>query len=515
MSGADLAVAGVVLAVPGIIDLCIKYGQFLKDKVVAYRNMSNIVKLDRFIVQLVEGELHTLLMFFRSIHGHMTTAFKDETLQLFQVLRALLESVQQQLPRPEPGKLEKLSFSFHGSKVLSKACQDLEDWHTRFMRRAVVFLFFGGHDITDASNAFDDQTRAISRIKRIRNALADPQLVSQGNSKLNLGDIDATATFERVDESNMYVVDKGQEVIEFRAYNHIDTTKTNKIRILVRNIAAKLSTVDPSIMGLLACNGYSTQRMPDRFALHFQYPSGKTNPRTLHHLLVDKLNKAAGICHSMSDRIDLARKLASAILYLHSCHFVHKNIRPTNIIIFDPIPGDGIDPKSMVYPYAVGEPYIVGFDEIRNADAATDMLLVEDWEKNIYLHPDRHRMQPGDEFTMRHDIYSLGVVLLEISLWNSFTNRAGIGKYLWEDVRGSDAAKKVLLPAEELKAMYLKLAHAMVPRAIGNKYRDVVVSCLGGLENEERGGLLEDQDGIVVGSAYISQIMGKLEEISL
>lgn len=40
-------------------------------------------------------------------------------------------------------------------------------------------------------------------------------------------------------------------------------------------------------------------------------------------------------------------------------------------------------------------------------------------------------MTQGDDFTMRHDIYSLGVVLLEVSLWDTFTNKAtGIGKYL-------------------------------------------------------------------------------------
>jgi hypothetical protein len=43
----------------------------------------------------------------------------------------------------------------------------------------------------------------------------------------------------------------------------------------------------------------------------------------------------------------------------------------------------------------------------------------------------------------------------------------------------------------------------------------VVISCLEGLRDKEEGGLLDDQDGIVAGSAYISQIMSKLEEISL
>jgi len=50
MTDGGTGIAGLVLAVLGIIDLCIKYGQFLKDKVVLYRDMSEIAKLDRFVV---------------------------------------------------------------------------------------------------------------------------------------------------------------------------------------------------------------------------------------------------------------------------------------------------------------------------------------------------------------------------------------------------------------------------------------------------------------------------------
>jgi hypothetical protein len=55
-----------------------------------------------------------------------------------------------------------------------------------------------------------------------------------------------------------------------------------------------------------------------------------------------------------------------------------------------------------------------------------------------------------------------------------------------------DEGKKCLLSAEKQKAMYLKLAHSMIPRAIGNKYQVAAISYLEGLENEEQGGLLDD-----------------------
>jgi len=511
MADSGIGVTGLVLAVPGIIDLCIRYGQFLKDKIILYRDMNEVVRLDHFVVQLVEGELHTLLCFFNSIYKQMSPTFRDEIRQLFQVLRVLLETIITEFPRPGPGKLEKLSFSFHGNKSIKKACGELEQWHSRFLRRAVVFLFFGAHDITDTNKAVDGQDRAILRIKRIRNAVVDPE-PERGVSKLQLDDFDLATTFQPLENSNMYAVNGGRELVEFREYDlSADTKQINAIRSTVRDFAAKLRRAEPSVMGLLECNGYSAEPMQHRFALRFQYPAEKTNPHTLHNLLVHKLNKSPGIRHSMSDRINLARKLASAVLYLHSCDFVHKNIRPANILIFDPIGLAGTDSKTRTYPYTVGEPYLVGFDSVRKADGHSSMIRIEEWEKNIYLHPDRHRMAKGDEFTMRHDIYSLGVVLLEISVWGSFTDLGshGIGRHLW------DKGKEKLLPPECLKDRYLEFARSQIPRTMGNKYLDVVVSCLEGLKNEEEEGLLNDQDGIFVGLAYISQIMGKLEEISM
>jgi hypothetical protein len=113
----------------------------------------------------------------------MTLIFRDEIRQFFQVFRVLLESVITEFPYLRLGKLEKLSFSFYGNKSIKKACGELEQWHSRFLRRAVVFLFFGSHDITDTINAVDGQNRAISRIKRIRNAVADLE-PEKGVSKL-------------------------------------------------------------------------------------------------------------------------------------------------------------------------------------------------------------------------------------------------------------------------------------------------------------------------------------------
>ena len=84
-----------------------------------------------------------------------------------------------------------------------------------------------------------------------------------------------------------------------------------------------------------------------------------------------------------------------------------------------------------------------------------------------------------------------------------------MARYVWQ------AKSTATLPPEDLRQRYLKLAKSLVPRHIGTKYAEIVVSCLEGLQDEEKGGLLNDEDGLVIETAYVAQVLSKLEEISL
>lgn len=506
---------GLVLSLHGLIDLCIKYGEFLQQKVALYRQIDEVVRLDRFLADLLSGELHTLLQFFLSVNDQMTMNFRNGVHGLFQVLRDTLERLSKQFPPDNPGVVSKLGFSFSGKRHINKAIEELEQWHTRFLRRAIVVLFFGGCNTSEAPAVVERSTSVMSRIRRIREAFVDSRQSEEMLATLRLDRLDTKVSVSRIDGSGIYNVAHGRGLIEYRTHEPDATRKQiSDMQSSVRDLSARLNHAAASESGLLHCNGFSGEPIEWRFALHFEYPAGKVNPRTLHRLLTDPANSSPGIRHSKTDRIVLARRLASAVLYLHSANFVHKNIRPSNILVFDNMSPEGVDGKASTYPNFVGEPYLFGFDAVRKADARSSMIRVEEWQKNIYLHPDRHRMKEGDEFTMRHDTYSLGVVLLEIALWGSFTDlgQNGIGKLLWDSLeRGNEK----LRPPERLKQRFIALARSQVPRNIGDLYARVVVSCLEGLEDEEYGGLLSDQDGIVVGAAYISQVMGKLEEIRL
>ncbi|KAK0941528.1 hypothetical protein LTR29_006907 [Friedmanniomyces endolithicus] len=508
MADGGVGVAGLVLTIPGLVDLCIRYGDFLRNKISNYRHIAEISRLYELITALVMGEMSDLLRFFKSIESRLSVSTRDDVMKMFQVLRDRLESVSAILPDDKPGAWDKLKFAFHDKKRLDGACKDVEQWQNRFLRRAVTFLFFGDLSTSEETSPSARQDRVTERIKRIRSAIIDDD-PGTAIAKLQLDGFASSTTFKKLDRTEIVVVENRNELVEYRRYGaSAGPREINSLLVTVRDFATRLHSVDPVVMGLLKCKGFSNDAIGHKVALRFEYPIGKDNPRTLEQLLIDKQAPK----HSMSNRVALASKLASAVLYLHSCGFVHKNIRPSNILIFDDAIPHTARSSHMTHPYVIGEPYLMGFDGMRKADARSNMIRVEEWKKNIYLHPDRHRMQDGDEFTMVHDVYSLGVVLLEIALWTSMTEVSSFGKALWASL---EKGKERILEPEKMREKYIELAKYYVPRCIGDKYRDVVVSCLEGLKDEEESRLLDDRDGIVIGSAYISQIMSKFEDISM
>jgi hypothetical protein len=70
--------------------------------------------------------------------------------------------------------------------------------------------------------------------------------------------------------------------------------------------------------------------------------------------------------------------------------------------------------------YTLGHPYLVNFASVREDTASTDLSLEQhenEWYLNVYRYPARQGTNIVARFTMAHDTYSLGVVLLEIGLW--------------------------------------------------------------------------------------------------
>lgn len=75
--------------------------------------------------------------------------------------------------------------------------------------------------------------------------------------------------------------------------------------------------------------------------------------------------------------------------------------------------------KSRKFPKALGEPFLSGFMYARANEAVSMPLSVHGLfssELDISRHPDRQGDPSVIRYSMCHDVYSLGVILLEIGL---------------------------------------------------------------------------------------------------
>ncbi|KAL4756306.1 uncharacterized protein BDW70DRAFT_166308 [Aspergillus foveolatus] len=155
------------------------------------------------------------------------------------------------------------------------------------------------------------------------------------------------------------------------------------------------------------------------------------------------------------------------------------------------------------------------------AEGRTDKFGDLDWAKNLYRHPLRQGLYPEEIFEMRHDIYSLGVCLLEIALWESFVCVDHKGNSTpWSGLEISSALveKDQRRGAFRIKDRLVELCKTQLPALIGERYTAVVVACLCCLDESKDNVFwdetsLQDRDGIVVGVRYIDNVLLKLEEL--
>lgn len=179
----------------------------------------------------------------------------------------------------------------------------------------------------------------------------------------------------------------------------------------------------------------------------------------------------------------------------------------------------------------MGPSFLVGFEQLRRVEALSNFKGDLQWERNLYRHPVRQGLWSEEAFTMQHDIYSLGVCLLEIGLWHPFVHlRSGRPFKHLRSGRSSKRMRNGPIPCSELgieaairekntrrggfaiKEKLVALARARLPSLVGDRYTELVLACLccldRGVENvfNMQGAEVKDKDGIIIGVRYIENV---------
>jgi hypothetical protein len=490
-----------------------RYGKTLVEQYATFKDAADEINERVLCVESIWKRTTMQLDFLRKVCETLDEEHQDIQNRILQVLVSKLQAAIFQLERVRK-KIDGKHSGNHDNAVkpkrfkyvLIKECVDsaikeLEEWQKKFDPSWFLIMKVVNPIIDQELAKGKTEVASISTAKGLRDSLkVEPQiktsiflpedeLLSANRHKIPFS---TAQTMQRTTSSKFFILDS------------VACDPEGNISLLtkdIRDLARKLSYADPLTFSLLKCHG--VVKVIDRakknitsFDFAFRVPEGMENPRSLRNVLISADGNL-----SLSDRFKIAQQLATSVSYIHTYEFVHKNIRPETVLIFQ-------DQKSVL-----GASFLLGFEKFRLVDGRTTRSGDCIWEKDLYRHPRRQGLKPEEDYTMQHDIYSLGVCLLEIGLWESFV--------IYHD-EGSDPSPSSVLTAlndpeeDRIKKAFLVkdalvgLAKQRLPSRIGERYTEIVVTCLTCLDesNTDFGdnSEFEDADGVLIGVRFIEKV---------
>ena len=196
-------------------------------------------------------------------------------------------------------------------------------------------------------------------------------------------------------------------------------------------------------------------------------PASVMRPESLHSLLQAasqaKPTPAAPVVNpALEDRFVLASELVSGFSHLLDRGYSHKDVNSTSITFF---PGPGNQPMTAAactgINYVIRKPVICAFDLFSEYDIDRER---ENLHQNIYRHPDDPRINgpnANEEYHPRFDMYSLGLLLLEIGLWAPLAKMFKV-KYSLRDF--GLRLRKIWIPrlASECGSVYMRAVQELM-----------------------------------------------------
>ncbi|MCJ1260040.1 hypothetical protein MMC24_007880 [Lignoscripta atroalba] len=553
--GVGLGIAGIGVALPALAETAVTYGRFVVSKYSTLKNGQDEHDIQRLLVRLHWDEIQATILFFARSCDRFDDTVRDLVEAHLHILLKKFEVVILNLQKNvrSESEIRRLRYAVFGKHILEELIADLEKWQTRFLQYLQLITFTGHRLVEPNTPAADIAKRAPSLTAFTK--LQDLSAIDQGHNvapnTLKESDYpDSQAKSLRCCKIFMFPSPGTSpsaptiDLIDRRYYDR-DQDNVKYIRQIVSQTARILSAADPEAMGILPCRGFIHRPDLSCFDLVLSVPASirsyipsslgpsspttTTCPRSLRDLLTDPI-QGGHASHSLSERLFLAKTLAAAVFYMHTSKLVHKNIRPETILVLPATPANASpdstanhkerQSKTALFPYVLGRPVLVGFDNVRQVESAwaSKRSGTLSWEEDIYQHPSRHGATAARYYSVQHDVYSLGVVLIEIALWQSlivfdeemqdFKPNVVPWRKATSKVEGLKRGESGA--GEGVMACLEKLARLEVPVVMGDKYRKVILSCLSGIG--EHG---TEADDVELGVRFIQTVLEDLEDISI
>ncbi|KAL8831577.1 MAG: hypothetical protein Q9191_000786 [Dirinaria sp. TL-2023a] len=264
--------------------------------------------------------------------------------------------------------------------------------------------------------------------------------------------------------------------------------QSEQIERRISLLANLLCFVKPEGFRAPLCLGYvkaSNKSVADRFGIAFE---NSLNDDAAPDIIVLQDILGQESVPSLSARASLCAVLARSVNSFHAVGWLHKALRADSIVF----------PVASSKPLDLSKPLVSGFELSRPSiiDEMTEKPKFNPW-KDIYRHPRSQSSQSDGIYRKSYDLYSLGVVLLEIALWKRVEVLVGLNLSEAKptsllQVRSWLLGKSNLLP----DAADLRPCLYQVGSACGDAFSQVVKLCFEAVDTEETEWLGEDETSI-------------------
>lgn len=388
----------------------------------------------------------------------------------------------------------KVAWVSYRKRQLEAVAAQLRDW-SRLFNELKASLSKGIRDILEASQDETASSRSTSEpMASLSNSFSSIAVAaaSMGPRQLrrDLTKVHFQSTVGRL-RSAEYL---GSSVlVEYKPYDSgTDEDRITYIEEQIGRLGNFFSLADPVTTGILASAGYIPDPQMYRFGLLFKIPRGyelsveaesQNEPVTLRSIIArgtPATSDPTKITYSpriaLDTRVSTASMITVALFFLHSYGWVHENLRTHNVLMLVEKHGQG----SLSAPL-FGRPFLIGFDGTRSKDGIYSIggyeIAFSEAERfafDLFQHPDRQRGPSNDQprYQMNHDLYSLGVVLLEIGLWMPLEKNK-----LIRNVR-EQKFQNIEERHGKVREALISLGRDNLAVAMGQRYRDIVLKCL-------------------------------------